>query len=280
MTYFDKHPLIEYANNTVRNIMTRVRFTTDSLNDQFSFHPYTLKEGERVDHVASDYYGSPSYAWLVNLSNDIVDPYDDISLTSDDFNKKITAKYGSIPRAQRAITGYRTNWEDDYSTLSTAAYDALPSGVRKYWTPVFDVNFNIFNYERAKVDLQSSTNQILQVVMTTAASFYDGEEVQVDGSNYATIAAVDGSTLMLQHIVGTISPTDTLTGQTSEATATVSTVSVASQVIPSDELAYWKPVTAYDIEFQTNLDKANIQLLGQNYKDIAQRELFNLLNFK
>lgn len=280
MSYFDKHPLIQYSNNVARNILTRVRFTSDSLNNQFAFQPYTTEEGDRADTLATDYYGSPHNAWLVYLSNNVVDPYYDISVATIDFNKTMTAKYGSVSKSQRVITGYRTNWEDDFSTLSTSAYDALPAGSKKYWTPVYDVNYNIYNYQRAQVDLFSATNQIKQITLSAATTFFEGEEVQVDGSNYATVVASSSTTLLVQHTVGTISASDTLTGQISGQTATVSTITTAAQVIPLDELAYWKTVTAYDAEWEKNLDKRNIQLLGKSYKDIAQRELYNLLNFK
>lgn len=280
MSYFDNHPTIEYANNTVRNIMSRVKFSQETLNNDFVLFPYTVEEGERADTLAYKYYNNSKYAWLVWMSNDIVDPYYEFPQTTTDFNSTIKAKYGTIEKAQRVIVGFKTNWEDDFSTIAAGQYNSLPATSRKYWTPEFDVNFNIFGYVRSKMDLFSSTNQIIELTIDAAKNFVEGEIIEVDATNYATIVAASGTTVIAQHVIGAIAQSDTITGTISGLTATISAVQVAQQVLPLSEYVYWKTVTAYDYHEQIALDRRNIKLLSSVFKSNAEQQMFNLLNFR
>ena len=280
MSYFDNHPIIDYSNNSVRNILSRVRFSEQTRNNNFVLFPYTVREGERADTIAYDYYNNSKYAWLVWMSNDIVDPYYQFPLGSNDFNNAMKAKYGSIEKAQRVIVGFKTNWEDDFSSITIGQYESFPASSRKYWTPEFDINSNIFGYVRSKADLFAATNQILQLTTTAAVGFIEGEIVEVDNTNYATVIAVSGTTILLQHLIGQIQESDVLTGTVSGLTATVDAAVIAQQVIPLSEYVYWKVITAFDYHEQRSLDSRNIKLLSSTFKSNAERQMFDLLNFK
>lgn len=98
--YFDKLPEITYNGVLVRDITRRVSFLKQAISNPYVFLPYTIKEGERAEDIAYYYYGNPNYAWLVYLSNNIVDPYNEWPLDEDTFNNYIMDKYKEQSRRE------------------------------------------------------------------------------------------------------------------------------------------------------------------------------------
>ncbi len=103
MTYFSELPKTKFLNQTIVNLAVGVKLHKLIQNDAFALLNYAIKDGESPDTVAFNYYDDPSYAWLVLLSNNIIDPYFEWPLSVYDFQQFIKKKYGSIPAAQ-AIT--------------------------------------------------------------------------------------------------------------------------------------------------------------------------------
>jgi hypothetical protein len=132
--------------------MRNVRFTEFSLKNQFAFYPYTIKEGDRIDTIAYHYYDDDKYAWIVMLSNNIVDPYYDWPLDNENFLAAVTKKYGSLSVAQSTIKEYRPKQTKD--TLSTSAFDALSNSLKKYWVPSVSFKGEIIEYTRKPLDLK------------------------------------------------------------------------------------------------------------------------------
>ena len=103
MSYFNQLPKTKFDNQTIVNLATSVKLHKLVQEDAFALLNYVIKDGESPDTVAFNYYEDPSYAWLVLLSNNIIDPYFQWPLSILNFEKFIKKKYGSIPAAQ-AIT--------------------------------------------------------------------------------------------------------------------------------------------------------------------------------
>tara|TARA_R100001377_G_scaffold79701_1_gene58117 strand:+ start:158 stop:667 length:510 start_codon:yes stop_codon:yes gene_type:complete len=103
MSYFNQLPKIKFLNQDIVNLATSVKLHKLIKADAFALLNYVIKDGESPDTVAFNYYSDPSYAWLVLLSNNIIDPYFEWPLSVYDFTQFIKKKYGSIPAAQ-AIT--------------------------------------------------------------------------------------------------------------------------------------------------------------------------------
>lgn len=101
--YFDKFPLINYKGVVSRNVLLRAKLKDIVKNQATAFYPYVVKEGEKPDHIAYNYYGSTNYTWLVLLSNEIVDPQFQWYLSTTEFERYIRKKYGSIAAAQADI---------------------------------------------------------------------------------------------------------------------------------------------------------------------------------
>lgn len=119
---FSSLPAIEYGGRHLRNILYRPKLL-DNLEflDPQSFYPYVIEEGEKIEHVAHFYYGSVEYIWLIMLANDMVDPYLEWHLSTNDFTNYIASKYGSIANAQSTIL-YKTDQDGNkYSPDTTAA---------------------------------------------------------------------------------------------------------------------------------------------------------------
>lgn len=92
-SYFSHFPIITYLKKEVRDITRRTEFRNKNLKDPLLFLPYTVKEGEKPETVAYYYYGSVDYTWLVLMANEMLDPYSDWALDTDDFHKYLAAKY-------------------------------------------------------------------------------------------------------------------------------------------------------------------------------------------
>jgi hypothetical protein len=100
--YFDKFPTIRYDNENIRDITKRTKFIESNLSDPLLFLPYTIREGEKPEDVAFNYYGTVDYTWLVLLANNMLDPYYDWPLDEQEFNEYLIKKYSE----QSGLKGY------------------------------------------------------------------------------------------------------------------------------------------------------------------------------
>jgi hypothetical protein len=100
LSYFNQLPKIKFDGQTITNLAVGVKLHKLIKTDAFALLNYAIKDGEAPDTVAFNYYDDPSLAWLVLLSNNIIDPYYEWPLSIYDFEGFIKKKYGSIPAAQ------------------------------------------------------------------------------------------------------------------------------------------------------------------------------------
>jgi hypothetical protein len=114
MKYFENFPIINYDNINVQNLMLRIRLLEDSKQQSTIYYPYVIKDGEKAESIAFDYYDSTDYVWIIYLVNNIIDPYYDWPLSSVQFDRYIAKKYESSPGlndginvAKSTIVGYK-----------------------------------------------------------------------------------------------------------------------------------------------------------------------------
>ena len=278
MKYFSNLPIISYANNLSRNILSRVKISNTP-----TYYPYTMNEGQRIEHIAYDYYNDSDDVWILHHVNNVIDPYFDYSLNQIDFDRYIEKKYGSLNKAQRDIAFYHTNYYNDDSTLDVSEYNNLntiSASERKYWAPVLDLYGNPYEYVRSKEDIVISTNKIISanITLTTNATFITGEKVtQSTSGGTAFVAFSNSSMLTIQHITGTINANN-ITGNDSGAIATVQDVTTISTPISQDEFKYFTPISYYDYELDMNTKKKNINVLDKSYTEIVSSQFRQLLN--
>ena len=179
--FFNKFPVINYGNTSAVNLLARVNINQLALNNKQSYYDYAMNDGERIDNISYDYYSNSDFVWLIGLANQIIDPYYDLPLNSDQLNSFIINKYGSILAAQNQILFFRTNYQSDDSNITVAAYMSLPSvlptgntaydlenppvNLKKYWAPFCDNFNNVLYYVRKQEDLIVTTNQTQQLTL-------------------------------------------------------------------------------------------------------------------
>jgi hypothetical protein len=105
--YFKNFPLVAYKGTQLRNILLKASIIRDLFLDDTTFYDYFVDDGEKATHVAFNYYGSVDYAWLVFLSNRIMDPYFEWYLSNEEFEQYIAKKYGSVQEAYTEVVEYR-----------------------------------------------------------------------------------------------------------------------------------------------------------------------------
>jgi hypothetical protein len=269
----------------VRNIFTRITFSDLVKKTGAVFYPYVITEGERPDTIAYQYYEDSRYSWLVYMSNAMFDPYYDWPLTTTEFDNFILEKYGQKNLAMEKILFWRDNWRSDDSVKTPSGYAALTSSVKKYFSPVTGFNNSVVSYVRTPSDRVVDTNKIIQLTVANSSSFSVGDlisqntsgvmsgtgEVKFSSNNIVLINNIQGQFSNTAGNVGSLVKNYTFT------TTSVTNTNTISTPIPSDELFYWEPVTAYTYETEVNESKRSIKLIDKAYVDQIERELSELV---
>lgn len=265
-SFFGSFPLYYYKGTLCKNITQRTVLSDQVKQSYTSFYDHELSEGDRPDVIAHRAYDNSYYDWLVYYANGVTDPYFGWYLSTDDFNKYITHTYGSIAEAQERIAYYRVNWRANDTTLTAAAYTALPTRLKKYWQPFFDDAGRALYYVRAQIDTRMGTNFIVQMTPSSTSGFIVGERINQRTGNVVTASGTIvriGTTMTVQHIEGEF-VNGTITGMSSDKITTIADPEVIVTCIVLDEDAYWESVSYYDYEMEANEVKKNIRLVLPN----------------
>lgn len=92
-TYFSYFPVISYNRVDIRDIARRTKFVETTLSNPYVFLPYTVKEGEKPEDIAFNYYGTVDATWLVLMANNIIDPYTEWPMDYNRFIEYLIEKY-------------------------------------------------------------------------------------------------------------------------------------------------------------------------------------------
>jgi hypothetical protein len=93
---FPNAKLSEYVRS--KNLFTRVKIRDEIFQNIMYFTKYSIVGDERPDNVANSYYGDPTFDWVVLLSNNIVNVYDEWPLTQQAFDTFLLEKYGTYDK--------------------------------------------------------------------------------------------------------------------------------------------------------------------------------------
>lgn len=148
MELFNQFDKVEYNGVMLTNILRRASSVKSILNRIDVYFDYTIKEGERADTIAYDYYGNSSYTWLIYIANNIYDPYYQWPLTHDQLRKYIIRKYGDYHQAQVDIKHYRHPDKD--FTVSHTTLMSWPVEERIGWYPETFYEFEYRMNERKR----------------------------------------------------------------------------------------------------------------------------------
>ena len=128
MSIFTLYPKIAYKVNEydyLRSIdITQSTKIKSFLKDYrgISYNPYTVKDGERPDYIAYKFYGDSNLDWVILLSNEIYNIYDEWPRNSTDFEQYLIEKYGSIATTLSTVQYYYNSAKD---IIDVTTYNAL-----------------------------------------------------------------------------------------------------------------------------------------------------------
>ena len=87
-----------------------------------SYNPYTVKDGERPDYIAYKFYGDSNLDWVILLSNEIYNIYDEWPRNNVDLEQYLIEKYGSIATTLSTVKYYYNASKD---IIDETTYNAL-----------------------------------------------------------------------------------------------------------------------------------------------------------
>ena len=102
---FSGNNLTKYTRS--KNIFTRVKIRDEIFQSLVYFEKYTIVADERPDNISYSFYGDSSYDWLVLLSNNILNYYEEWPLSQKSFDEFLLDKYGSYDKIN-AIKYYKS----------------------------------------------------------------------------------------------------------------------------------------------------------------------------
>lgn len=285
--YFDKFPVITYANTTAVDITKRVAILEKVSGNPYVFYPYDITANERADQLSSRYYEDQYKSWIIYLSNKILDPYYEWCLHENEFNDFLVKKYGSFEASVSKIKYYKNDWFN-VPNISKSEYNALPASMRKYWEPVVE-DKRVIDYKRKQVNWQSNTNKIVSYTVANGNGFIYDEICKIVFSNgkegKGQVLKGTNNNLYLRHVSGyydnsidtIITPQSFILGSESEKRTAFTDSIVVANNISLEEENYWKAVTYFDYENEINEFNRTIRVIDKRLKQAVVENLKDLM---
>jgi len=135
--YFSQLPDFEYVNRTddgklisdyttVKNLFKRGKLREDIFQETTFFEKYQIQGDDRPDNVAQKIYGDASLDWVVLLSNNIINLYEEWPLPQASFDSYILEKYNNdYDNLYNGIHHYESN-----EVTNSQGVVIFPKGVR------------------------------------------------------------------------------------------------------------------------------------------------------
>lgn len=141
--FFSQFPKISYKGYILNDITKRVVIPDYIKNNVDYYYLYQVKEGQTIEHVAQEVYGDPEYNWVIILMNDIIDPFYDWVLSSDEIVRLCRALYpprfdGDTQAGENRIVGYKVDGvfiPEKYVNIATTP-QAIPVTAYEYYTEI------------------------------------------------------------------------------------------------------------------------------------------------
>lgn len=104
---FSKIPNIEYDKKPRRfpfseteyvlakNFFRKYDINETNLKSSLYFNKYTITDTDRPDLISNQFYGTPSYDWLILMTNNIINPLFDLPIKDNDLYAFVEDKYDS-----------------------------------------------------------------------------------------------------------------------------------------------------------------------------------------
>jgi len=166
------YPTITYDNKLSKNIITKMALARNIIEKYRVFYPYNVKDGERADTIAYDYYGSSDFEWLVLLSNNMIDVHSEWPKSYNQFYRYMLEKYGDINATKSQIMYYTytgIGGDTDYDIgrkswkMSINTYNTLSAEEKSGWTPVYLYDHELEENEKKRSIILLSNVYVNQV---------------------------------------------------------------------------------------------------------------------
>ena len=137
----EKNSLNDYT--VVKNLFKRAKIREDLFQNISYFEKYQIMGDERPDQVAEKIYGDSTLDWVVLLSNNIQNVYEEWPKSQLAFNNHLLEKYGSYESLYSGVHHYET-----VERRSEDGYTIVESGV--------EVNEGFFKAPEYEIEMDTS----------------------------------------------------------------------------------------------------------------------------
>lgn len=256
--YFFNFPVIEYDINNDKSPISCVditkfaRIKKELLKGSVVYYPYTIKDGERPDTIAEDYYDDSKYFWLIFLANPAIKhPILDWPIHSYHFDNWVSDKYQNIAETQKQRKTFEVaNTQNSFSVGHRIIGDTTNS----YAT--------VLSYDDSTEELE-----VLQLINNR--DFTTSDNVYVDGTTSInaniTTVTTDSFDTGLEYAHQTVKEYISGTGERVDAHTYANLTGAAGTGKTTK--------TIYEWEFEQNEAKRSINLISREYVDQIEREM-------
>lgn len=293
MAYFLNFPKILYSTSlgvpnpkAVTNIIAKVNFLSETINNTSIFYNYSVKDGERPEDIANKMYKDPQKHWIVLLSNNITDPQYDWALGSQQLEDYISKKYSSVTLTLDPTETYNTSYTVGETVFQGSTLDKsdcsatvvsyngtaktltikFPNQVFANSTNVTGVSSNVthkvvgITYNNDGYNWASNTTYYSQV---TEVSYNNSDNVKTTTKYQVTSSDYNWAT-------------DTIIARNTNISFS-NTYSLVDGTILTVETTV-APVTYYDYEINENESKRNIIIIKPSFIPAIENELKKLMS--
>ena len=176
MLIFKQLPTLQYNRRDGINLVTRAAIREDVLSKYEVYYPYKIKDGERPDTIASDYYNAATFDWLVLMCNNITNYYSQWPKTDRSFQLYMADKYGNVNATMQEIHHYKYDLEEasvrriTYN-ITPATYAEMTVDERYGWSPVYTYDWEV-DLNEAKRDIRLISNVYLNQIQSELAVLF------------------------------------------------------------------------------------------------------------
>ena len=168
--YFRNLPDFEYVNRTkdgrylsnytqVKNLFKKGKLREDIFQDLTVFEKYNIEGDDRPDNVAFKIYGNAQLDWVVMISNNVINLYNEWPMSQQSFETYLLDKYGTDEKLNE-IHHYESNEVKD-----TTGVIIFPKGVQvsaaqsvSYHEPMTDEQVVVNPISRAVTNYEYEEN--------------------------------------------------------------------------------------------------------------------------
>jgi hypothetical protein len=155
-------------NIILKNITTRIVRKESLIDDKSIFYKYFIREGQTIESISNELYGTPIYYWTIMLINNRLDRFYDFPLDYGVFEDYIVDKYGSISGAELAKKYFiRESFErfsedpvkDKEYFLEVPLVNFLYLNADNQTPRPFTENGRTMKYEKSAYEMEFETNE-------------------------------------------------------------------------------------------------------------------------